>query len=317
MTNPEKPSILALKERFGQGARDLAAGIPVSVASISIRRTAGGPLDVILTLGFTEGDGTELAPLVIGDAAAQWFEANLRELVLDVRPDHVKSEFYRPFTQHGLQSVVVLPIFGEGGLVGTVAFGAEERHAWTRRHLKLMQLLAAQLAPEFPHPAPAAPAPESREEHSLRAAREEKPASAAPPGPTTPHEDDAHVEADALGRVREWDPAAERLFGIPRETALGVSLAIFYRETGRRLLAPRLVDELTARGRFTGRVLAWDSEGRELACEVDLLAVRTPAGARGFRGRFRLVETPSPLPADEVRFDVARRYAFANSVKPA
>ncbi len=347
MTHSENPSISSLKERFRHGVCDLAGAVPLSEASLSVRFAVGAPLEAVLTLGFAcaspaagakEADECfELAPLLIGDAAAQWFEANRRELVLDVRPDQTRSDFYRPFLLHGLESVVVLPVFGVEGLIGALAFGSTERHVWTRRHLKLMQLLAAQLGGEFPHPAPAAEAPraaetnepaETAEEHSLRVGASEGAPVPVPTVSLSPSPEasataealakaDAHVEADALGALREWDSAAEKLFGVPREDAVGRSLAFFYRETGRRFVETRLVDELAARGRFTGRILAWDAEGRELACEVEVVQIRTATGARGFRGRFRRVEAESPLPDGVVRFDIARRYAFSNPVTSA
>ena len=346
-------SVASLKERFRRAAREFAGTAPVAVASLSVRAVVGGPLDAVLTLGFTdlsaealakgEGDGLELPPLVIGDAAAQWFEANRRELVLDVRPEHVRSEFYRPFTRHGLRSVMVLPVFRDEELAGTVAAGSVERDAWTKRHLRMLQLLAAELTPEFPAPAPAekgtvpmsgtVPKETSGTVPDIGTVPKET-VGTVPHGGTVPEEavgtvpdigtvplggtvPTAHVEADALGRVREWDATAEGLFGIPRDEAVGKTLALFYRGSGGRLIEGRLAEELTARGRFTGRVLAWDVGGLPVTCEVDLIAIRTPAGARGFRGRFRRVDPDeSGLAREGIRFDLARTYAFMNPVGP-
>ncbi len=122
------------------------------------------------------------------------------------------------------------------------------------------------------------------------------------------------MEADALGRVREWNGVAERLFGIPRDEAVGKVLAVFYREGSRRRLSPGLAGELTARGRFVGRALGYDAEGRAVTCDVELTSVRTPAGTAGFRGRFRRVESDRLLPREDIRFDFARLYAFTEPV---
>jgi PAS domain S-box-containing protein len=325
VTSSRNPSgVDALRERFRAAVRDLAGAMPLSVASLAARAVAGGPLETLLTLGFDEEPGLELAPLVIGDAAAQWFEANHRELVLDVRPDHVRSEFYRPFTRYSLRSVIVLPMFRGDELLGTLAVGSRERDAYTKRHLRMMMLLAAELAPEFPAPAPAPIAaaemgtvptsvPMSGTVPVFKTVGTVPDSGTVPLSGTVPS-DEATVEADALGRVREWNGVAERLFGISRDEAVGKVLAVFYREGSRRRLSPRLAVELTARGRFVGRALGFDAEGRAVTCDVELTSVRTPAGATGFRGRFRRVESDKLLPREDIRFDFARLYAFANPV---
>ncbi len=322
MTQPKPPSVEALKERFREAIRGLVESAPVSVASAAVRPVAGGPLEPVLTLGFTgealspsnrDAPGVELPPLVVGEAAVQWCEANHKELVLDVRPEHVRSEFYRPFARHGLRSVIVLPVFRDDALIGTLAVGSIEREAWTKRHLRLLEIMAAMLAPDFPKPAPAGEQPASAGARLGAAPSEEaeRPGGRAAP---TLQAADAHVEADALGRVREWDAVAERLFGIPRDEAVGRGLAVFYRASRGRLLGARLADELTARGRFLGRALGWDAEGMPLLCEVELSSFRTPTGARGLRGRFRRLETDALVSHEEIRFDVATRYDFTKPV---
>ena len=197
-----------------------------------------------------------------------------------------------------------MPVFHGEALVGAVLAGSSHKDAFTKKHLRLLALATAHLAALFPEPANE---PDERpDEHAGSAP------VAAPVAPAAGPE--AHVAADGIGRVREWDEAAEALFGIAREEALSGRVAVFHRGASGRLIPAGLVDELTARGRNAFRVVGFDPDGTAVLCEVELSSVRTPAGARGFRGRFRRIQPDALAPRAELQFDVAVPYAFDNAL---
>jgi PAS domain S-box-containing protein len=293
-----------LKVRFRTRVAELVATVPASVVSLSLRRAAAGPLEPLLTVSIN-GEPVEAAsPLDLGAAAVDWLETNRRELVLEVRPRHSTSELYRPLVERGIVSAVVVPVFRASDLVGSVAVGSARPTAYSERHVKLMEMMAADLAPYFPRPGAA---------ESGKPPKAEKPAAAEP----APAAGEAFLEADRLGRIAAWNDVAERLFGWSGREVVGNYLTLFYRKKHRRLLDPTLRDELLKGGVFRGRGLCYSREGLPVTCEMEMTELRGPNGSvRGFRGRFRSVAPITLLPREEIEFAFAQLYAFTNPVCP-
>ena len=317
-----------LAEQFRSSVNRLVGSVPLTAASVSVRPREGGPLDLLYTCGF---EGAVAEPgLALGDEARRWLEANRRELVLAVRPEHRGSGFYRPFIEHGIRTAIIVPIFRSGRLAGTVTVGSGERDAYTARHLQLIRMMTAELTPFFAKPVPPSRTylePEVTpgswgpgRPHAAVDVEEREPsrppaAEVVPPEPgEAPRE--ARIEADALGRIAEWNEAAERIFGWSRCEVVGHVLTLFYREKNRRLIDPTLIGRLLRDGTFRGRALTWDSSGLPVCCEVELKELETaPGRARGFRGRFRRVPSHTLLAHESLEFGFARLYDFSNPLR--
>ncbi len=298
--------------------------MPLTAASVSVRPQETGALEVLYTCGF---EGASVEPgLPIADEVLDWLESNRRELVLAIRPEHKTSNFYRPFIEYGIRTAIIVPVFRAGRLAGTVTVGSRERDAYTARHLQLLKMMCNELTPFFAKPVPPSRTFSEAEPGSWGPGRPhatldverhapppaEKPTPPAPEAAAPPQE--AHIEADALGRVAEWDPAAEIIFGWTRSEVIGHFLTLFYRLKQKRLLDATLLDDLLRTGTFRGRAICYDSDGLPVTCEVELSRLSTSGRTRGFRGRFRRVTPRTLLPREEIEFGFARLYDFSNPV---
>jgi PAS domain-containing protein len=307
----------ALARRFASALDELVGAIPLTAASLSVRTDQTGPLEVVSTRRFEGETGETVPPLSLGDEAVRWLEANRRELVLSVRPEHAKAGFYRPFIDHGIRTALIAGVFRGEKLVGAVAVGSSRTDAYTRRHLGLIRLMTRELAADFRAAAaqgeverkPAAGAGEV--EHSLHVAHEHAAGRERGTG-------EALIEADFLGRIAGWNHTAEDLFGWTQdEVAHGVLTVFFERKHG-NLVGPLLVEKLLVKGVFRGRAVCYDRRGLPVACEVELSKLGASGGGAGrLRGRFRPVTGDTLLPRERIHFGFARLYAFSNPVKPA
>jgi PAS domain S-box-containing protein len=95
--------------------------------------------------------------------------------------------------------------------------------------------------------------------------------------------DDAVIVADASGVIRYWNPAAEAMFGNPREDAIGASLDIIIPEKlrdrhwdgYRRVMA-------TGETSYAGRMLAVPAlraDGSRISVEFTVTLLHDPAGS--------------------------------------
>jgi len=314
--------VRGLVRRFRAALDHLVGVMPLTIASISVRPQEHGPLEVLATYRVEDAVVSPASDLVIGDAAVRWLDANRRELVLEVRPTHRDSEFYQSFIGADVKRALVVPVFQAGAVAGTVTVASEESDAYTVAHLKLVRLLAGELAPYFPRPAPVAPAelptttigaPTSMATATEPERVDVDAALRSGEAASLRSTSEAVIEADALGRLVSWEGAAEGIFGLARRDVLGGTVAFFHRPTHARRIHTSLVNDLLAGGHFRGRALCYDSEGLPLTCEVELLRLDTDDGrVRGFRGRFRPVTPETLLPREDVQFDFAKLYAFGN-----
>ena len=87
---------------------------------------------------------------------------------------------------------------------------------------------------------------------------------------TFEHIFDAVVVMDLTGRVLDWNPGAERLFGWTREQMLGRTPDVLYPGSGAEATA-RMLSEMRGRGRFKGELAFRRRDGTVGFCETVLV----------------------------------------------
>jgi two-component system, sensor histidine kinase and response regulator len=87
---------------------------------------------------------------------------------------------------------------------------------------------------------------------------------------TFEHIFDAVVVMDLTGRILDWNPGAERLFGWTREQMLGKTPDLLHPGGGAEQTA-RLLAEMRGRGRFKGEIAFRRQDGAEGLCETVLV----------------------------------------------
>jgi len=312
-----------LVAQFRSSLDRLVGRVPLTAASVSVRPQEEKPLEALYTCGFDREVAD--AELAIGDEGLHWLEAHHRELVLAIEPEHSKLDFYRPFIEHGIRTAIILPIFRAGRLAGTVTVGSRKREAYTARHLQRLKMMCSELMPFFARPVPASRAFAEAEPgswgpgrpHAVVEVQGQPPPPAEKPMPPAAEaaapSEEAHVEADALGRIVAWDELAEQIFGWTRSEAIGRFLILFYRIKDEHLLEAALLDDLLRTGHFRGRAVCYDRDGLPVTCEVELSRLIPPSASAGeFRGTFRRVTPRTLLPHEEIEFGFARLYDFSN-----
>jgi two-component system, cell cycle sensor histidine kinase and response regulator CckA len=88
---------------------------------------------------------------------------------------------------------------------------------------------------------------------------------------------EAVVMADAEGRITEWNPAAERMFGYSREEAIGRSPAFVQPEEDRDRRA-EIVRSAIEEGGWRGEFAAVHRDGRTIYCATHIVPLRGPGG---------------------------------------
>jgi len=301
-----------LDRRFRSSLAELVGVVPLSTASVSVLLQQEGPLQTVSTCSFEETETPPSVEFTIGEAALQWLQRHRRELVLEVRPEHGRSEFYGPFIEHGIQSALVVPVFRSGVLVGAVTVGSAKQKAYTAGHLKLITLMCRELAPHFgePEPMPARIPPQvSADAQAGQQPLTQSDTSAV--GTVANSSEEACIEVDSLGRVARWDDVAESIFGWSAREVAGDFLTLFYRPKHLHLLDVSRMEDLLASGAFRTRAVCYDRKGVPVVCEVELSELETSGG---FQGRFRRVASRTLLPREPVQFGLARLFDFSDSV---
>jgi diguanylate cyclase (GGDEF)-like protein/PAS domain S-box-containing protein len=91
---------------------------------------------------------------------------------------------------------------------------------------------------------------------------------------------DAVVITDLVGRITDWNPAAERIYGWTRGEVLGQTVDLWLPPSDAADLNRRILDALDAEGRWTGTVRFVRSDGRLGLSETVVLPLRDAAGVR-------------------------------------
>ena len=85
---------------------------------------------------------------------------------------------------------------------------------------------------------------------------------------TFEHIFDGVVVTDLAGKILDWNPGAERLFGYPKEAMLGKSPAILHVPAEAPTLTPQMLDGVRKYGRWVGEVRFRRRDGIEGVCET-------------------------------------------------
>jgi PAS domain S-box-containing protein len=94
------------------------------------------------------------------------------------------------------------------------------------------------------------------------------------------HMQDAVIVTDLDGRVVDWNPAAEQVFGYPREEMLGRRVGRLYRLEAPAQLERAILDALDTCGRWFGELRFVRKDGAEGWCETTVVPLRNARGRR-------------------------------------
>jgi diguanylate cyclase (GGDEF)-like protein/PAS domain S-box-containing protein len=91
---------------------------------------------------------------------------------------------------------------------------------------------------------------------------------------------DAVVITDPAGRITDWNPAAERIYGWSREEVLGETVDLWLPPSDAADLNRRILDALEEEGRWTGTVRFVRKDGRLGLSETVVLPLKDALGTR-------------------------------------
>ena len=217
---------------------------------------AGGFLDLSRRIRFRRGDALPGRAWELGEPA--WIE------------DVTQEDTYRRgevASAAGLHAALAFPVLGEHGIVGVAEFYAREIRAPHPELLDLLRGFGSQLGQYI----------------ELREAEEVARSSEALKTSIFETALDAVISIDEDGRVVEFNPAAERMFGYAREQTLGEEMAALiipetlrdaHRSALRRVVEgeePRLLGQRL-------ELTAMRSDGSEFPIELSITAVDPGSG---------------------------------------
>ncbi|WP_203831477.1 PAS domain S-box protein [Actinoplanes palleronii] len=170
-------------------------------------------------------------------------------------------------TEIGVIAYAGMPIRVGGETLGAFCAIDVEPRAWTAEHLAILEDLAAAVSSEIELVQSA----QHAEENSALVRR------------ILEVSQDAYVSIDADGLVREWNPAAERLFGWSRDEAVGMDLSTLIVPEAHREAHRRGLDRVRSTGKsvLAGQRLelpAVDRDGRVFPVEFTLQATNIGGG---------------------------------------
>jgi len=332
-----------LQKRLEEGVERLSSAFPMALAVVAVRDPEGQILTVAGQVASHLDGLVEDRPPVTEDAF-EWVQINRTVLTLTVGAKLRVSDLYQPLIELGLESGMVAPVFHEDRLLGVLVVASRHVGGYTPEEVRRVRNFADSLIPCLA-PAPPAAAPHEPEKPSIadlearlrQVARQlvgqTKPRSAepapnppAPPNPRpepapaprpdahaqTPSDDTITLRVDALGRVRSWDPRAEKLFGWRADEVIGKFLTLLVRDDARNVLDIRFRERLLAQGPFVGRTVSWRRDGSPIVCKISLSRVADePDGLTAFIGRIEAVPASPLIPHEPVELGFAELYDFS------
>jgi len=85
---------------------------------------------------------------------------------------------------------------------------------------------------------------------------------------------DGIILTDMGGRILDWNPGAERMFGYGKEEALGKTPGIIHRPEESGVLTGQIMEGIRREGRWAGEIHYLHKDGREGVCETVIVALR-------------------------------------------
>ncbi len=89
---------------------------------------------------------------------------------------------------------------------------------------------------------------------------------------------DGVIMTDLSGRIIDWNPAAEKMFGYPKAEVLGKTSGILRRAKDCTVLTHYTLDELLSVGRWTGEINFVRKDGTEGVCETVIVPLYNEQG---------------------------------------
>ena len=91
---------------------------------------------------------------------------------------------------------------------------------------------------------------------------------------------DGVIVTDLEGRIIDWNPAAERMFGYRKDEVLGRTPAFLHRPAEAATLTAEIVEEVASDGRWSGEITVTRKDSVERVCEVIVVPFCNEQGER-------------------------------------
>ena len=79
---------------------------------------------------------------------------------------------------------------------------------------------------------------------------------------------DGVILTDKEGRIIDWNPSAERMFGYTKSEVLGQTLGILHKPEESAILTPQIIESMLDKGRWSGEIDFIRKDGTEGVCET-------------------------------------------------
>jgi len=114
---------------------------------------------------------------------------------------------------------------------------------------------------------------------------------------------DGIILTDLAGRILDWNPAAERIFGYEKAEMLGKTFGVVYQPEESMLLTQQMIYGLMSEGRWSREIQFTHKEGTEGVCETVVVPLRDDLG--------------QPIAAIGVNRDITERKQYENKLVEA
>ncbi|MBD1809434.1 response regulator [Microcoleus sp. FACHB-SPT15] len=114
---------------------------------------------------------------------------------------------------------------------------------------------------------------------------------------------DGIILTDLAGRILDWNPAAERIFGYEKAEMLGKTFGVVYQPEEATVLTQQMIYGLMSEGRWTREIQFTHKEGTEGVCETVVVPLRDDQG--------------QPIAAIGVNRDITERKQYENKLVEA
>ena len=114
---------------------------------------------------------------------------------------------------------------------------------------------------------------------------------------------DGVILTDLGGRILDWNPAAERIFGYDKAEVLGKTFGLVYQPDEPIVLTQQMIYGVMSEGRWTGEIKFTRKEGTQGVCETVVVPLRDDQG--------------QPIAAIGVNRDITERKQYENQLVEA
>lgn len=137
-------SSLNIQEIFGSFVEELKKIVDINWASIVLVEEEGL---CCVALSSKEGSSFYVGEKVsLQDSGTAWVIANKKSLVEHDLSKEIRFSTGNKFYEHGMLSMVYLPLIAKGEVIGNLVLASRETDAYSQQHVKLLEQLASQIA---------------------------------------------------------------------------------------------------------------------------------------------------------------------------